>query len=79
MSAREWVARLDKGDVLLRHARRARKIWVLGSWSELVAKERAVIESRRTLEHAIANWREELSDDWDDEWDPARVALAPTR
>lgn len=79
MTAREWVARLDKGDVDLRRARRARKVWVLGSWAELVSRERGVIEARRTLEHATSNWQEELSDDWDDEWDPARVALAPTR
>ncbi len=79
MSAREWVARLDRGDVELRRVRRSRKVWVLGSWAELVSRERVVIEARRTLEHATANWREELSDDWDDDWHPAHVALAPTR
>ena len=79
MSIREWVTRLDKGDVGLRHVRRARKVWVVGGWSELISRERAVIESRRTLEQVVANWRDELSDDWDDDWDPSRVAIASTR
>ena len=70
MSIPEWVARLNKGDVLLRHARRARKLWVVGSWEDLMSRERAEIESKRILRAAVANWREELSDEWDDDWDP---------
>jgi hypothetical protein len=70
MSLREWVTRLDKGDLALRQARRARKLWVLGSWDELVAREHHEMEARRTLKVALANWREALSDDWDEDWDP---------
>lgn len=70
MSPREWVARLEKGDVFLRHARRVRKVWVLGSWGSLVSRERAELESKRLLRSAVANWREELSDEWDEDWDP---------
>lgn len=70
MSVREWVARLDKGDVFLRRARRGAKVWVLGSWETLVARERADIEAKRLLRSAVANWREELSDEWDEDWDP---------
>lgn len=70
MSIREWVARLEKGDVYLRRARRARKLWVLGSWEELVAGERAELESKRLVSSARRNWREELSDEWDEDWDP---------
>jgi hypothetical protein len=77
MSAREWVTRLDKGDVFLLRARRARKIWVLGRTEELLARERAELESSRLLRSVRSNWREELSDEWDDEWDP--FAAATTR
>ncbi len=70
MSIREWIARLEKGDVLLRRARRARKLWILGRWEDLVARERATLEARRLLRSALTNWREELSDDWDEDWDP---------
>ena len=70
MSIREWVARLDKGDVFLRQARRARKVWVLGSWADLIERERAELESRRWMPSLLQNWREELSDEWDDDWDP---------
>lgn len=70
MSVSEWVARLDKGDVLLRRLRRSRKLWVLGSWDELLGRERAEIDAKRLLRSAVANWREELSDEWDEDWDP---------
>lgn len=70
MSAREWITRLEKGDVALRAARGARKIWVLGSAEELLRRERAELDARRTLTAALANWREELSDEWDEDWDP---------
>lgn len=64
MSMSEWMTRLEKGDVLLRRMRRARKLWVVGSWSELVHEERGVIERRATLRAALADWREQLSDEW---------------
>lgn len=75
MSLREWIARLEKGDVDLRRARRARKLWILGSWDELVERERAQLESTRTLKRVLANWREELSDEWDEEWDPTSAPI----
>jgi len=70
MSFSEWIARLQKGDVTLRQARRARKLWIVGSWDGLVAAERRELETRRLLLWARANWREELSDEWDEDWDP---------
>jgi hypothetical protein len=70
MSLREWLARLEKGDVFIRRARRARKQWVVGSWEELAQRERAQLDSARALKAAVANWREELSDEWDEDWDP---------
>jgi hypothetical protein len=79
MSIREWVARLDKGDVDLRRLRRARKLWIRGSWEELLAAERAVIESKRLLQRVTANWHEELSDDWDDQWDPFQPFVMASR
>jgi hypothetical protein len=75
MSVSEWVTRLDKGDVFLRQARRARKLWIVGDWEELVRRERAEIESKKLLRTARRNWREELSDEWDEDWDP--LARAP--
>lgn len=71
MSIREWVTRLDKGDLGLRRLRRGRKQWVIGSWSELVQREREQIQSAQILRSALGNWREELSDEWDEDWDPA--------
>lgn len=73
MSVSEWLARIQKGDVLLRQARRAPKVWVVGTWADLVAAERATISARGTLRAALENWREQLSDEWDDDWDPAAV------
>lgn len=77
MSVREWIARLGKGDVFLREARRARKLWVLGGWDELVRRERTELEARRTFNAATADWREELSDEWDEEWDPFATRAGP--
>lgn len=73
MSIHEWVARSQKGDVFIRRARRARKLWIVGSSDELARRERLELESKRTLRAALTNWREELSDEWDDEWDPLRT------
>lgn len=70
MSGREWITRLTKGDVSIRAARRGRKTWILGSWEELVRRERAELDSKRLLLSAQAEWREELSDEWDEDWDP---------
>lgn len=70
MSTREWVARLEKGDVVLRQLRAARKLWILGSWEDLVARETAELESKKLLRTVRRNWREELSDEWDEDWDP---------
>ncbi len=77
MSIAEWIARLQKGDVFLRRARRARKLWVLGSWEELVCRERAHLDAKRILRSAMANWREKLSDEWDEDWDPFATVPGP--
>ncbi len=74
MSISEWVKSIEGGDAFLLSCRRARKLWVLGSWDELVRRERADVEMRNTLKAALANWREELSDEWDEDWDPAAAA-----
>lgn len=74
MSVPEWVARLEKGDLLVTRARRARKLWILGSWEELTSRERSELGSKELLRTVRRNWREELSDEWDEDWDPfARV------
>lgn len=70
MSVAEWMARLQKGEIVARRARRARKLWVVGSWSDLVRAESHHLEFRRTLDAATADWREELSDEWDEDYDP---------
>ncbi len=70
MSAAEWVARLARRDVLVHVARRASKTWVRGSSGELIRWERAQRDARTTLSRAVANWRDELSDAWDEDWDP---------
>lgn len=79
MSVREWIARLDKGDVDVRRARRSRKLWIIGSWDELVRREQAQLDSVQNLRAAVSNWREQLSDDWDDGWDPTPIAPRHTR
>lgn len=79
MSIHEWVARLDKGDVLLRRARRVRKLWILGGWDVLVARERAELEMKHLLRTVRTNWREELSDEWDEDWDPFVPVPGPGR
>lgn len=79
LSVREWLARLHKGDVFVRRARSSRKLWVIGSWDELVRREHAQVEADRALASALANWREELSDEWDDDWDPFAPAAPDIR
>ena len=70
MSVREWVTRLERGDLTVRRLRRGRKQWIIGSWGELIQRERRQLQSARTLRSAVENWREELSDEWDEDWDP---------
>lgn len=70
MSIAEWVMRLQRRDMRLLAIRRAQRLWILGDGEELRRRERGEIASRETLKRAIANWREELSDDWDEDYDP---------
>lgn len=70
MSAAEWTARLARRDVLIHAARRAPKTWVRGCPRELARWERAQRDARATLDNALANWRDQLSELWDEEWDP---------
>jgi hypothetical protein len=49
---------------------------VLGSHQELLARERAELESSKLLKAVRSNWREELSDEWDDDWDPFAPAVS---
>jgi hypothetical protein len=77
----EWLTALERGDPFLRRCRRGRKLWVLGSWDELVRREHSELEMRDTKKLVLADWREELSDDWDEDWDPAAAApvILPVR
>ncbi|MGH2378272.1 MAG: hypothetical protein ACRDGT_07320 [Candidatus Limnocylindria bacterium] len=75
MSAAEWVTRLTRRDVLVHSARRGRKTWIRGCSSQLVRLERAQQDARTTFDNAVANWRDELSDDWDEDWDPIAPGL----
>lgn len=70
MTIAEWVTCLQKGELFARRTRRGPKLWVLGSPEELVRWEQQHHTSRATLEAALRDWREQLSDDWDDGWDP---------
>lgn len=71
MSVAEWVNRLEKKELRARAIRRSYRLWILGDDERLTQEEQRYISSRATLQHALANWREELSDEWDDDWDPA--------
>lgn len=77
MSVREWVARLEKGDVLLRDVRRGQKLWVLGSWETLLAREHVELGAKHRSRSAVANWRGEPSDEWDEDWDPFAPVPGP--
>jgi hypothetical protein len=70
MSIEEWVTRLEKREMRLLAIRRAQRLWIVGDGDSLRRRERAEIEARTTLKNAIKNWREELSDEWDENWDP---------
>ena len=70
----EWLKALETGDAFLRNCRRARKLWVLGSWDDLIRREHAELELRDTRRAVLTNWREELSDEWDEDWDPSAAA-----
>lgn len=70
MTAAEWMARLAKRDVLIERARRSPKTWVRGTSRELGSLEGSHLQARRTLSGALSDWREQLSDDWDEDWDP---------
>lgn len=72
VSVAEWVNRLEKKELRTRAIRRSYRLWILGDDEQLVREEQRYISSRKTLQHAIANWREELSDEWDDDWDPSK-------
>lgn len=72
MSIAEWVTRLQKREMRLVAIRRAQRLWLMGDGEALRRSERSEMTSRETLQHAIKNWREELSDEWDEDFDPAR-------
>jgi DNA-binding transcriptional ArsR family regulator len=79
MSIGEWVTRHEKREILVRRARRGAKLWIVGSGDELVRWEQEHRAARATLKAALADWREELSDDWDDDWDPSAPGGPITR
>lgn len=71
MSIAEWVTRLQRREMRLLAIRRAQRLWLLGDGQRLRRYERSEIDSRETLKRVIANWREELSDGWDEDYDPS--------
>ena len=74
MSIEEWTSRLQSRDMRLLSVRRAQRLWLLGDGEALRRAERTAIVSRSALKNAIENWREELSDEWDEDFDPSRRA-----
>jgi DNA-binding Lrp family transcriptional regulator len=70
MSPKEWTYRLQRREFRALRLRRTQRMWLVGSDEDLRREGSAVVTAKRTLNAAIANWREELSDDWDDSWDP---------
>lgn len=76
MSVGEWVTRLQKGETFVRYARRAPKLWVIGSGEELIRWEQRCESARTTLARAVQDWRTELSDEWDEDWDPSAQGKA---
>lgn len=78
LSIQEWVTRLRKKDLFVLRQRRAPKLWILGSPEELVRSEQTHARAGQTLTAALADWRERLSDEWDEDWDPVpRRTAAP--
>jgi DNA-binding transcriptional ArsR family regulator len=73
LSIAEWVTRSQRRDMRLLAIRRAQRLWILGDGAQLRLHERGELTSRETFKRAIANWREELSDEWDDDYDPDRT------
>lgn len=72
MRIAEWVTRLQKREMRVLALRRAQRLWVIGDDDLLRRRERDESDARAALKHAIANWREELSDEWDEDYDPLR-------
>jgi DNA-binding Lrp family transcriptional regulator len=70
MSLKEWTYRLQRREFRALRLRRTQRMWLLGSDEELRRAEAGEIRAKETLKKLMANWREELSDDWDDSWDP---------
>lgn len=70
VSIAEWTYRLERRELRVLAIRRAPRLWLIGDPTELRRRERSEIASRKSRQDAIRNWREELSDDWDENFDP---------
>jgi hypothetical protein len=69
MRSLQWITG-SVARALIIALRRTQRMWLLGSDEELRRAEAGEIRAKETLKKLMANWREELSDDWDDSWDP---------
>lgn len=70
----EWVARLDKRELTVRRLRAGPKLWLRGDGFALRDMERGQRETKDLLKQVIATG-EDLTDEWDDDWDPDRPTL----
>lgn len=77
MSIDEWTYRLERREMRVLAIRRAQRLWLLGDGEALRTLESSAIGGRRIWRDAIKNWREELSDDWDDDFDPFAPVPGP--
>lgn len=70
----EWVARLDKREITVRRLRAWPKLWVRGDAFALRDTERGERETKDLVKRVIATG-EDLTDEWDDDWDPDEPTL----
>lgn len=70
MRISESVVRLQKREMRVIAIRRAPRLWLIGDDEQLRRREHSEAQDRAALKAAIANWREELSDEWDEDYDP---------
>lgn len=70
MSTDEWSFRVERREMRALAIRRSQRLWLRGDGNALRRAERWSTDSRRSAREAIRNWREELSDEWDEDFDP---------
>lgn len=73
----EWAQRVQRHELRAWAIRRAPRIWLIGDDERLRNAEHSEIAIQAARKELVVSWREEY--EWDDEHDPSRVAIAPTR